>query len=455
MTQAPPLTALAALAFAGIAVLACVLARWRSWTAPAAVVITAPFAWYHALGPTEITVSKAAFIGAVSGIALACLGDVQRRDAVLRGLRANPVLLPLVALAAWSALSIAWSTVPADAARDALKWWWYAGVFALTVAALEEPDDRGRVLMALFAAAFVAGAYGMYQSLHAPPAGFVAPNGQVVGRIAGTLEGPNQFGGYLEAVLPPLLALLVGARLPATALIGGGVLFGLLVADLLLTYSRGALWACSIALLTVIFAVWHSRRALAPGAFGRAGIVLACAAVVVLPIAATRISASGWQHELWAPGVGDTTVSEARRVELWTCAARLFAAHPLAGVGAGNFADVKQQCGHALAGPDHFNANEWYLETAADLGAVGLVALVTFLGWLLSFGRSAALWRDPISLGAYATLIAFVLHGLVDDVEAYPKAALSFFVLAGMLGVANAWTRRDRAAHGGRAEDAG
>jgi predicted membrane metal-binding protein len=64
---------------------------------------------------------------------------------------------------------------------------------------------------------------------------------------------------------------------------------------------------------------------------------------------------------------------------------------------------------------------------------VGLALLVAFLVGLLMSGRDRALWRSPVALGSYAVLIAFVLHGFVDDVVTYPKAALSFFVLMGLL----------------------
>src|SRR5207244_4147381 len=236
----------------------------------------------------------------------------------------------------------------------------------LTVAAVEDRADAIKVLAALFAAAAAVGVDGVWQHLTAAPAGFVAPSGAIVGRIAGTLEGPNQFGAYLESAIPPLVALLLLARLRAGAAIAGGLLLGVLVSDLLLTFSRGALWACLAALVFVVAAYLLARRREAQAAPLRvAAAVAVSSALVIAPLAVGAIGPSGWEHELMTAASHDPADSTQRRVQLWTCAVEVFEGHWFAGVGAGNFADAKQACGPSLAGSEHFNANQWYLETAA------------------------------------------------------------------------------------------
>jgi len=452
LTDAPALTLGAAAVFVLIAVVTAWASSWRACLAPAAVVVTAPFAWYHAIGPTDVTVSKAAFVGAVIGIALRLTRSAELRSRAFAALKSSRALLPLAAFALWAAISAAWSVSPLDSARDALKWIWYAGAYALTVVALEEPGDAMSVLTAMFITAAVAGIDGLWQSVTSPPAGFVAPNGEVVGRIAATLEGPNQFGAYLETIIAPLVAVLAFVRLSRGVALAGGLLLGLLVSDLLLTYSRGALLACSAALLFIIIAAFIVRGRIAGDAEGRTklgndvvgraklgsttkqGLLIAflSASAVIVVVTVSSIGASGWQHEFTALG-GGTAPSEQRRVQLWTCAFEVFARRPLLGVGAAGFADAKQECGPTLAGPEHFNANEWYLETAADLGVVGVILLVAFIAALLYAWRDDRLWASAVAIGAFATVIAFVFHGFVDDVLTYPKASLSFFVVAALL----------------------
>lgn len=433
MMDAAQLSLGSALVLAIVAAGAGWLAFRATWLGPAAVMLTAPFAWYHQVGPTELTVSKAAFVGAAIGVFAALAANSQRRARALAAIRANPAVWTLVAFALLSALSTLWASSPADAIRDALKWIWYAGAFTLTVVAVETPDEARKVVLAMFAAAAVVAIDGLWQNATSAPAGFVAANGAIVARIVGTLEGPNQFGAYLETAIPPLLAVLLFARLSRVALVAGIALLGILVADLPLTYSRGALWSCAAAVAIVLIAYFRSQRGSVTVRFRTAAAIAAGVAVLALPVVMTSIGAQGWQHEFWSERLRDTTASTEHRRQMWTCAALLYARHPVAGVGAGNFVDLKNECGASLSVPERFNANQWYLETAADLGTIGLAALVAFLVTLLAQGRRKAIWTDPTLLGAYGVLVAFTLHGFVDDVMTYPKAALSFFVLMGLL----------------------
>src|ERR1700730_5235874 len=164
MTEAAPLDLASALAFVALAVVAAALCYRSSWCAPALVVASAPFAWYHQAGPTEITISKAIFIGAVIGVGWMLARDESRRANALAALRANRAVIPLAAIALWSAASALWAGTPSEAIRDALKWVWYAGAFALTIVSVEDPADGMRVLVAMFSAAAIVGIDGLWQS---------------------------------------------------------------------------------------------------------------------------------------------------------------------------------------------------------------------------------------------------------------------------------------------------
>jgi O-antigen ligase/polysaccharide polymerase Wzy-like membrane protein len=436
MIDAPILTSGAALVLLALAGVVAALTFRRAWLGPASIVATAPFAWYHQMGPTELTVNKAAFVGAAAGVLLGLIADRARLERAIFALKSSPGVMAFIGFAAFSGLSVLWAGSTTDAARDALRWAWYAGTFALTVVAVEDSRDRLKVAVTLFAAAAVVGVYGLWQNATVAPAAFVA-GGNVIGRIASTIEGPNQFGAYLETAIPALLAVLLFAKLARVSIVIGGLVLGLLYTDLLLTYSRGALVSCAAA--TVFVAIAYARRRRGAAVAARtvtvsplAAIALAAlVAAIVIPVAHGSMTLPGWQHELWSAGLNDKTDAVNDRRRLWMCAAVLFERHPLGGVGAGNYADAQGEC--ALAVSNHSNANEWYLETAADLGAIGLALLAAFLGYMFAAARNKDMWMDPVAVGAYGALIAIVLHGFIDDVMPYPKAVLSFMVLLGMI----------------------
>jgi O-antigen ligase len=143
------------------------------------------------------------------------------------------------------------------------------------------------------------------------------------------------------------------------------------------------------------------------------------------------------------------------RPDLWRAALHLWRAHPLSGVGPDNFrrvygdalpagaqAAASAAAGGAAAQTDaRIHANSLYLETLADLGAAGAMAL----GWLMvAIVRTA--WRcrsagpgAPLA-AAYAIGVAtFFVHGLLDwFFEFTPTYGLFWLLLALLANAATA-----------------
>jgi O-antigen ligase len=134
----------------------------------------------------------------------------------------------------------------------------------------------------------------------------------------------------------------------------------------------------------------------------------------------------------WRPG----------RRELWGIALRLFLAHPWLGVGPDNF---RWLYGPA-AGHDTWDtrvfSNSLYLELLATVGILGFAAFAFLIGstlvQLTRRLRSADPSLDTAVLAA--SLLGFLVHGLVDYLLAFTGIYLAFFVL---LGAASAATRQE------------
>lgn len=112
------------------------------------------------------------------------------------------------------------------------------------------------------------------------------------------------------------------------------------------------------------------------------------------------------------------------RVAYWRVAAQDLESHVAVGSGAGTYAAYwNRHPQRAYFAPLH--AHSVYLETGAELGAVGLALLLAMLALPLSeIGN-----RDPIRLGAACGFLAFVLHAGVDwdwEMPVVTTAALYF-----------------------------
>lgn len=124
------------------------------------------------------------------------------------------------------------------------------------------------------------------------------------------------------------------------------------------------------------------------------------------------------------------------RLTLWRAALEMLAAHPLLGVGPGNF---RLAVGAVLGRPVwdvRLHANNTYLEMFADAGLLGGAAFLLFLVALarLAWRALDSDTRDPI-LGAtlVTALAAFLIHGVTDYFLEFTSIYLFFWMLVGML----------------------
>ena len=168
---------------------------------------------------------------------------------------------------------------------------------------------------------------------------------------------------------------------------------------------------------------------------------LAVVAVVVAYAAnhatADRFVSRQWQqfeHPSAIPlGTSRLTTASTTRGDMYRVAVSTFAAHPVAGAGAGSFPSAWYQ--HRRVGDDLRNAHSLYLETLAELGVVGFLLLVVFLGATLWAGIRSR--RRPIGLSrpqTAAVLAAgavWIVHAGIDwDWQEMAFSGLAICLLA-------------------------
>ncbi|TAL92670.1 MAG: O-antigen ligase family protein [Rhodanobacter sp.] len=219
----------------------------------------------------------------------------------------------------------------------------------------------------------------------------------------------------------------------------------------LLTQSRGPLLA--FAPIFMLLVLLHAQRT----DRWRSGVLLA-GAVCVIAAAATF----SMRHELVsrfeaiAPEVAsfdhrrDASGAVRERLEMWRTAVRAFATHPVAGIGAGQFADYSRQeiaagRSNPIIGRYNQPHNE-YLEAAAAGGIPGLlVLLAVFLVPLRYFARRVLDTDDEIALPAsigVALIGLYMLCALTDSVFYRMMTQSFYFFLVLGLALRIGWLSR-------------
>jgi O-antigen ligase len=227
-------------------------------------------------------------------------------------------------------------------------------------------------------------------------------------------------------MLPVILAytLTRGRRWPEIFTIAAGII------ATLLSFSRGGIVSLLLALFIVAVLCVQSKLTKS---------IFAAAAITVL-----IASAAAWR--LVAGGIGLVTAGAHHHIEirgglgtrrdLWAAAVSLWRAHPLWGIGAGNY---ELEVGKLLRAPIKTHANSFYLQSLVE-GGLPLLGAALFLIYnsIATFlGRA----RTPLTIAALAGSTALALHFILDLLVFYPKVGMQWMIL---LGIASADLARSK-----------
>jgi O-antigen ligase len=125
------------------------------------------------------------------------------------------------------------------------------------------------------------------------------------------------------------------------------------------------------------------------------------------------------------------------RVQFWAAAVAMLRDHPVLGVGPDNFRVRFADYSGIAESHIGTHAHSLYLESLADTGLLGLVGLVGVLvgvvriGWAGLGARRDSDWLWHAAL--FASLLSWLLHGLLDDFERFWPAHVAFWIVVGLL----------------------
>jgi tetratricopeptide (TPR) repeat protein len=378
------------------------------------------------------------FALAVMLVLVAPFGEGGRRPDVLAALQALAF-----ALGAAAAIATAGRRAPARprgrgtwilAVACALPGWSIVAAFhaAFPYAALLGVLDRLATLSALLAGAVLFGDGDTLRRLRL--AVVAATSIQSVVALAGAIDsGPagasriflnrSQLAAYLAiGIFLAAAAALGAARRGArrAALLWSGVVL-LHAGALLPLQSRGALVALACGAPALVLPSWRDLprrgRWLVPAAIG---LVLLVGALLV----ARRFAQSDDPDRY-------------TRLPIWSASLAMACAHPVAGLGPGQFAHEAPRHNFPLArspvryGRQFSGAHSFPLTLLAEEGMPALLLAAALLAGLFATFLGAARRGDDVLIGILAALAALSAHGLVEDLQERPAILLTAALLAG------------------------
>jgi O-antigen ligase len=240
-------------------------------------------------------------------------------------------------------------------------------------------------------------------------------------RIAGPINEPNIWGQIVVAVVPLVLSRVIHETRLSRKLLSLGIL-GLLLFEILNTYSRGAYLALLIIFVLILLGSRHKV------VVGMASIGLAVLAFAFLPSSyKERFQTLSLLTPSAQSGIYQEASFRGRSSEMFT-GLNMFATHPLLGVGAGNYPNnypiYSQLLGLELRSGER-EPHSLYIQVLAETGIIGAIGFIGFTVTLIlslykarkSVERMDDLrhwrpWIQAIQLSIIGYLItSFFLHG--------------------------------------------
>ncbi len=410
----PPLYT--AVAIAALALL--VLSFRRPIRALYALLLAVPLSSVAGVDLPDVSINATEPVAAILLIAWTARGFARRSLA----LSPSPALVPMAAVLAAMLASTVNSISLAASVKEVVKWLELVLAYLFLTSLATTWTELRRVVLALLLIGSGEAVVGIFQFLAS-----YGPSHFSIGpflRAYGTFGQPNPFAGYLGTILLPA-ALLAIQRDDSRLRWAGLVAAALISLALVASFSRGA-WLGAIMAAGAAMIVWspRSRRLLAPAA-GAFLVVAVLAALNLLPPDVNQRLGTALGYF----GVFDVRTVEltpenwsvVQRMAYWQAAWNMFVDHPWLGVGTGNYALAYDT--YSVPGwPDSLgHAHNYYLNTLAETGIIGLLALV--LTFLLAFVQVLRpLLRTSVRgstrallAGVLAALVFLVVHSLFDN----------------------------------------
>lgn len=319
-------------------------------------------------------------------------------------------------------------------------------IAVLTSSVFKQREDRASARWALIVAVLFFCSAGLLQIQTAHR-----------GRITSFFGNANQFAGYVNLILPYLLALFFASANQRVRPLWAYLSLGAFLTELA-TLSRSAVLAVGVSSTTtwILFYIqplgillrspWkifqRFTRQKGPTIVLHLTLVLAALLVLVSLTSVSQIVVRSTENVLGRSKGGFISSLADFRLPYFRLGGEVWRDHLLLGVGPGRYEEAVADYSQVLEEsrgkvPDYeiveekiwIHAHNQYLQLGVQYGLSGMLAFVYFLG-RISFTLFRHRRRSPWVLGGMGMLLAFMVHGLFD--VTFPSLALEMGFLLGI-----------------------
>ncbi|MEY8304013.1 O-antigen ligase family protein [Anaerosalibacter bizertensis] len=335
----------------------------------------------------------------------------------------DPIDVPIAIFVLVIIMSTITSVSPGGSFRDlALHLISISFVFVI-INTINDKEDLNNIFVVLVMTGTLVALYGIYQyniKIDMEAKWLDAANNEgITTRVFSVFGNPNILAEYLVMITPISVAMFWSSKkmykkfiFLITSLI--------LVASLVLTFSRGGWLGFAIGMLIFIFLVEKRLLLLL--------IPVALIAVNFLPSSIVNRITS-------IKNLSDS--SNSYRIRLWKITLELIRDNLPIGVGFGHLPFKKIFETYTRAMPTYHSHNT-YLQVMAEMGIIGIVVLFTFIIVFYKYSIKELIkeedkWVKTMTAGIISGLGAIFVHGVVENIFYMPKIITTFWILVSFI----------------------
>lgn len=297
------------------------------------------------------------------------------------------LVLMILALIGVMFLSMTVAISKTDSLKEISKWLEFIVLIMLGAQYLRTRRQIWTLVIFIGVAAITQALFGYAQAVFGlGPQSFVR---SYTLRVYGTFDQPNPYAGYLNMALVVALAITVLGRDWLTRVIAG-ITTCLIGGAFYLTQSRGAEVALiAILPLIVLAGMPRVRVWMRIVIIGLLTIVEAMIAGIIPLYLFNQFNTFLGLNQISLIDPTQQNFSTAERLAHWIAGIRMYQAHPILGVGIGNYPDAYPNYYVAAFVNSLGHAHNYYINIAAETGTIGLVIYLLFITAMLVAGGSA------------------------------------------------------------------